>query len=643
MSKTFTLTTTSRTNSATRFESSAEFAGWSVSPATRPGFRRNLRLLALCCVAIGWVWEGTAWFDRLGSQPPPQHPLGSGRDWVLVIDVSRSMAARDAPPSRLETAQTVANALIDLAMRSPHDRVALIVFSDRAVIRTPLTRRADLVRRALARLRPGELRPGGSHLAEAVTVAQNLLIRSKRLDDPAFPRSAAIWLLSDGESPRPPGISLLSASPAPIHVVAVGRAEPPGAPVPLANGILRSRQGQPILSSRDDATLAKIAQTTKGVMIRLEASPSPIDFQRALIRELDLAQTLAPPTFTQPLAPLPSLEERFDSNRNAASWQRPGLVEWLCMVGLGSLVVLTLRNPLHLPPTKPSVSVKEKRRIAGVTALVALILCAARAAHQTSADGLTLWREGRFAEALEVFLAQASAHPRRFESWYNVGVTFETLGRWDDAARALDEAARWLDQSSDPPNAINTINQARLLLARGNLEARRGVWGAAIASYQACLDLPKGAEREAAVLQALQNDARVNLDALIRWRSSAEAISTERRGESEGRPGDRLDGSTSAASSPPTDRFDPGESLEPVAATELAEQEAESVAVEMDAFARVGGADGSSRDRRAQAIRRLEAALDRLEQTRRARDRLIDSSQLPSGDDFQLATGGRPW
>jgi len=59
-----------------------------------------------------------------------------GRDVVFMLDVSRSMLADDLLPNRLEHAKL---AILDTVDLLQGDRVALVVFAGKAIVRCPLT------------------------------------------------------------------------------------------------------------------------------------------------------------------------------------------------------------------------------------------------------------------------------------------------------------------------------------------------------------------------------------------------------------------------------------------------------------------------------------------------------------------------
>jgi Ca-activated chloride channel homolog len=82
---------------------------------------------------------------------------------VLVLDVSGSMAATDAQPTRFAAAKTVIQRFIARAPKGY--RVSLVTFSDHVAVSAAPTRNMAAVSAALARARTG---PQGTALADAV-------------------------------------------------------------------------------------------------------------------------------------------------------------------------------------------------------------------------------------------------------------------------------------------------------------------------------------------------------------------------------------------------------------------------------------------------------------------------------------------
>src|SRR5208282_2052219 len=120
----------------------------------------NLRSLSMLLAAVFLILALAR--PRFGSIIGP--PLPPGHDVALLIDVSRSMGAEDAVPNRLAVAIDAAESLISALAPDPANRVAIVVFAGRGVVRYPLTENLGAVVEVLHRLQPGTVRPGGTDL-----------------------------------------------------------------------------------------------------------------------------------------------------------------------------------------------------------------------------------------------------------------------------------------------------------------------------------------------------------------------------------------------------------------------------------------------------------------------------------------------
>ena len=109
---------------------------------------------------------------------------------VLAIDTSKSMVAKDVPPSRLSVAQDAVRRFLD-ALPEAY-RVGMVSFAQSANTVLPATTNRDVAKRALANLRPGDGTALGEGIARSVQVAQ----RVRTADGKRPP--AAILVLSDG-------------------------------------------------------------------------------------------------------------------------------------------------------------------------------------------------------------------------------------------------------------------------------------------------------------------------------------------------------------------------------------------------------------------------------------------------------------
>jgi Ca-activated chloride channel family protein len=109
---------------------------------------------------------------------------------VIAIDVSRSMKAKDIPPTRLGAAQRAAKEF--LADVPEKFRVGVVSFATRAVVGVAPTDDRKLVEDAIDRLKPGE----GTAVGDAVVLSARLGRTKSGDDGPPPPR--AVILISDG-------------------------------------------------------------------------------------------------------------------------------------------------------------------------------------------------------------------------------------------------------------------------------------------------------------------------------------------------------------------------------------------------------------------------------------------------------------
>jgi Ca-activated chloride channel family protein len=140
---------------------------------------------------------------------------------VVAVDTSRSMAATDVPPTRLGAAAGAAEAFL---LKVPRRyRVALVSFSDRAVLALPPTEDRSQLETVFRSLQPGE----GTALGDAIALSATVVRKERTSDGVTLP--AALLVVSDG---APDGgrttidkaIQLAKQAHLPVYTVLVGTA-----------------------------------------------------------------------------------------------------------------------------------------------------------------------------------------------------------------------------------------------------------------------------------------------------------------------------------------------------------------------------------------------------------------------------------
>ncbi len=150
-----------RTRSLQRFLSSALIASLAAEFSKRAVIAKAVLVVA----ALGLTVLALA---RPAWNPQPVPVTRSGRDVVFLVDVSRSMLAEDLKPNRLERAKL---AIRDVVASLSGDRVALVAFAGRSIVKCPLTTDYGFFRLALEELDVDSVTRGGSMIGDAIRLA----------------------------------------------------------------------------------------------------------------------------------------------------------------------------------------------------------------------------------------------------------------------------------------------------------------------------------------------------------------------------------------------------------------------------------------------------------------------------------------
>jgi Ca-activated chloride channel family protein len=186
-----------------------------------------------------------------------------GVDLFVLLDVSRSMTAEDVLPNRLERAKSDVR---DLLPHLPGDRVGLIVFAGKPVVKVPLTNDQGFFRMVLDEVDVRSAPRGGTLVGDAVRKALEAM-------PPSRDRSQVLVLITDGEDQDSYAEDAAKqAAERGVRVFTVGLGDArEGARIPLrdASGQLGylQYQGQEKWSKLNDLLLKQIALTTGGAYI----------------------------------------------------------------------------------------------------------------------------------------------------------------------------------------------------------------------------------------------------------------------------------------------------------------------------------------------------------------------------------------
>jgi Ca-activated chloride channel family protein len=227
----------------------------------------SLGIVLLVVGAAGPQW-GREWVEA-----------ATGRDVVVVLDMSRSMSAEQ--PSRFERAkQAVEDLTWDVQRRGGH-RLGLVVFAGGAKTACPLTHDYDHFREVLEQLNvtelPEELRAesGGS----GTRIGAGIKEAVQRAHDDRYRGFQDIILVSDGDDPAHDeewrrGISAARERGIPVHTVGVGDPEHSNS-IPTDDGPLR-HDDKIVRTKLEEKPLEDIARLTNGKYVAAHTKALPL-------------------------------------------------------------------------------------------------------------------------------------------------------------------------------------------------------------------------------------------------------------------------------------------------------------------------------------------------------------------------------
>ena len=199
--------------------------------------------------------------------------LRKGADLVFLLDISRSMKARDVPPDRLGQAkQEIAS--ISRAVKG--GRRAILLFAASPLVQCPLTTDQEAFDALLGMASPDLIEEQGTVFRSALKLSRKLLKpETENQTQSGIKGEKIVVLLSDGEDHA--GDFLAEAKRIKqegIHVFVLGVGMTSPVTIPLGGtgeGVKRDERGRAIATSFHSETLQKLAHEAGGLYFRLKA------------------------------------------------------------------------------------------------------------------------------------------------------------------------------------------------------------------------------------------------------------------------------------------------------------------------------------------------------------------------------------
>ncbi len=421
-----------------------------------------------------------------------------GLNLVIAVDLSRSMLAEDATPSRLGRARREARRL---AQDLDGDRLGLIAFAGSSFILSPLSVDASAIALYLDALDPDVVSAGGTSLAPALQQGRELLGAGSAFAD------RVLVVFTDGEAHDSLPEVLAHAERLGregVHLILVAEGGRTPARIPVRDerggqqGWQQDDSGRVIATARRDDILGAVADAAQGTIVSAE-----LPDQAGAVRDLVAA---------------------FKRSRSSESHTAQGRPRgWIPLLAAAVLLL----------------GVTLSRRTASLIGLVLLlgggVEGGVRAQRSTAPppshprrEAEKAWAAGDMARAQAAYLAEL-ARRQGDTAWFNAGTAALAAGDLESARAALAHAAASLD-----PDV-----RFRALYNLGLLELRAAA--ADSAHRDPHLADAERAYREALLLKPHHLPAKWNLELAIRRRGGGgggASSNTPPRGGggSEGRP-----------------------------------------------------------------------------------------------------------
>jgi Ca-activated chloride channel family protein len=204
-----------------------------------------------------------------------------GKDIYILVDLSKSMDARDVSPSRLEKVKFEVSRFV---AHEKSNRIGIIIFSNEAFVQVPLTYDKAALGIFIQSLQTTLLPTSGTDVCNALELAQKKLISGS---DPSG-RSRMIVLFTDGESTSECSGALynnLRRFGIGTYVVAVGTKT--GISIQEKGKPLKDENDEIIISKLDETFLKNVASKTQGSYYELTNAKSGVN---NMIADIDHAE-----------------------------------------------------------------------------------------------------------------------------------------------------------------------------------------------------------------------------------------------------------------------------------------------------------------------------------------------------------------
>jgi Ca-activated chloride channel family protein len=399
-----------------------------------------------------------------------------GLDLLFAVDTSRSMLSNDVQPNRLERVKLATQ---DLINELQGDRLGLIAFAGRAFVQAPLTIDYDAVNESINDLDTKTIPEGGTNISQAIALAVETFGKSAT-------GNRALVIFTDGEELSGDAAKTAkAAADAGIRIFTVGVGTPQGSLIPIiaeegGTAFVKDSSGQVVKSKLDERRLKEIAQATGGFYLHLENGPRTM---KQLYDEGISKMTAA----------------AFDARLSRRPIER---YEW----PLGAAILALAMSILIGERKRVRVRTTSRVPVKLATAAAALLMLSVQYVWATP-PGLSLYDEGKFAEAYQSFQEDLKQHPdspAKDKMQFDAGTAAYKMRDYNKAEEAFSQALLTKDKGLQ---GNSHFNMGRTLEERADMTK---------SDEEALRDLENAKTHYEDVLKLDPNNkaAKANLDAV---------------------------------------------------------------------------------------------------------------------------------
>ena len=465
------------------------------SKGSPPPYAAALLLSLAACAAIVAAAQ-PQWGTRIAQAPR------TGSDLVVVLDVSRSMNARDVAPDRLTAAKETVRGITS---RLAADRMGLVVFAGSARVRFPLTTDAAAAMKVVDSIETGTVFvQGGTDASLGIEEAVALL------SDDIQP-GRVILLLTDGDDlGGNPANAARLVSEAGITLLVAGVGTAAGAEIPVRNlqtgqeAPLTESDGTPVITALDEGFLRTLAAAAGGQYLGSDLSVVP-GIVEGRMRSLERSQ--------------------FEERATILPVERHHLFS---AAALGLLVLAALAERF--------LRFGWRRGVALAAAAVLLAGCATDV-YETNEEARRALESGDTARAITLFREVQVHRPDDAEVAINLAAAYHAAGLYDEA-----------------------IFSARRALESNNPDIRGRAFSS-IGHHQFALERPidaLSAFRAALLERPHDDDARHNYEVVLRLLFPEQEIDPGRPPDPGTTPSDPANGEPTPGEGTPSPGDEPG-------------------------------------------------------------------------------------